>query len=83
MRCTDRQCQSEIAMSSKLGERAAIPRNQEYSKLAWRSRGRRRPDPLVAYWDSMIAPMRRAPPRRQPITVLRTTVLLEPLEGAV
>jgi hypothetical protein len=32
MRCTDRQCQSEIAMSSKLGERAAIPRNQEYLK---------------------------------------------------
>ena len=33
-------------------------------------RGRRRPDPLVEYWDSEIVPMLRASPRLRPITVL-------------
>ena len=33
-------------------------------------RGRRRPDPLAAYWDSQIVPMLRASPGLRPITVL-------------
>jgi hypothetical protein len=33
-------------------------------------RGRRRPDPLVEYWDSEIVPMLRASPGLRPITVL-------------
>src|SRR5215469_7876480 len=33
-------------------------------------RGRRRPDPLVEYWDGEIVPMLRASPRLRPITVL-------------
>lgn len=34
-------------------------------------RGRRRPDPLAAYWDSEIVPMLEAMPGLRPITVLR------------
>ena len=34
-------------------------------------RGRRRPDPLAAYWESEIAPMLQASPGLRPITVLR------------
>src|ERR1700757_3871318 len=33
-------------------------------------RGRRRPDPLVEYWDSEIVPMLRASPGLRPITLL-------------
>ena len=33
-------------------------------------RGRRRADPLAAYWDSQIVPMLRASPGLRPITVL-------------
>jgi hypothetical protein len=34
-------------------------------------RGRRRPDPLEAYWDSEIVPLLQATPGLRPITVLR------------
>ena len=39
MRCADRQCQSEITLSSKLGKRQQYLAISCGSKLTWRSRG--------------------------------------------
>ena len=59
---------AKAGFSTSTGARLDVDPRLPTQKRA--PRGRRRPDPLVEYWDSEIEPMLRASPGLRPITLL-------------
>jgi hypothetical protein len=61
---------AKAGFSTSTGAGARLDTDPRLPSQKGSPRGRRRPDPLAAYWDSPIVPMLRASLGLRPITVL-------------